>query len=450
MNTSSQLALAIALGIAAQQAGAAGFIDDSKATLSLKNVDLSNDARESQGKVGNSAYTGQVHNWGQAFVLKVQSGYTQGAVGFGLDALGTYGVRLDGGGKVGKAGEDRTPGNLFPTDGGHDADQFGRLGLTGKVRFAKTELKTGTLVPNLPILVPNDGRLLPQTFEGTQFTSKDIDHLTFTGGLIEHAVGRASSNSTGLAVSGGTQQSNKFWFGGGDYAITKALTAQYYYANLEDYYTQHFAGLTHIWAIDQSQSFKTDLRFFHTGSDGANGSAAGRAEGYKVSGYARTPGEIQNNTWSASFTYALGGHTFMAGHQRVSEGSNFVQLNQGSLVNEGAGGGSTYLITDRLISNFARAGENTSFAQYIYDFAGLGLPGLKFSTIYLNGQNIKATAGGDQNEWERDLALDYVVQGGTFKGVGIGVRNGSFRTNATGASDIDHNRLILTYQLALF
>jgi hypothetical protein len=54
--------------------------------------------------------------------------------------------------------------------------------------------------------------------------------------------------------------------------LAKALTAQYYYANLEDYYTQHFAGLTHIWAIDKSQSLKTDLRFFHTGSDGANGS----------------------------------------------------------------------------------------------------------------------------------------------------------------------------------
>jgi len=448
MNTSSKLALTLALGVAAQQASAAGFIDDSKATLSLRNLDLSNDIRESQGRIGNSAYSGQVHEWGQAFVLKVQSGYTPGVVGFGVDALGTFATRLDSGGVTGKAGQDRTPGNLFPTDNGRAADNFGRLGLTGKARISKTEVKVGTLVPNLPILVPNDGRLLPQTFEGTQITSKDIDHLTVTGGLIEHAVGRVSSNETGLAVAGGTQQSNTFWFAGGDWAVTRSLTAQYYYANLEDYYTQHFGGLTHIWAIDSNQSFKTDLRYFHTGSDGANGSASGRAEGYTVSGYARTPGEIDNNTWSASFTYANGGHTVMLGHQRVSDGSAFVQLNQGSLANEGAGGASTYLITDRLITNFARAGENTSFAQYIYDFAPLGLPGLKFATIYLNGDHIKTTSGGNQKEWERDIALDYVVQGGPFKGVGIGVRNGTLRSEAT--NSIDHNRLILSYQLALF
>jgi hypothetical protein len=448
MNTSSQLALAVALGIAAQQASATGFFDDSTANLSLRNLNLSNDIRESQGKMGNSAYTGQVHEWGQAFVLKVQSGYTPGVVGFGVDALGTFATRLDGGGVTGKAGEDRTPGNMFPTENGHPVNDFGRLGLTGKMRFGKTEIKTGSLIPNLPILVPNDGRLLPQTFEGTQFVSHDIKDLTLTGGLIEHAVGRASTNATGLAVSGGTQQSNKFWFAGGDWAIQKNLIAQYYYANLEDYYTQNFAGLTHVWAIDDYHSFKTDLRYFHTGSSGANGSAAGRADGYTVSGYARTPGEIQNNTWSASFTYSTGGHTVMAGHQRVSDGSAFVQLNQGSLANEGAGGGSTYLITDRLITNFARAGETTNFAQYIYDFAALGVPGLKFATIYLNGDHIKTTSSGNQHEWERDLALDYVVQSGPLKNFGVGLRNGSLRSQAT--NNIDHNRLIFTYQIKLF
>ena len=41
---------------------------------------------------------------GQGFILNYQSGFTQGTVGFGVDALGLLGVRLDGGGRAGKSG----------------------------------------------------------------------------------------------------------------------------------------------------------------------------------------------------------------------------------------------------------------------------------------------------------------------------------------------------------
>lgn len=74
--------------------------------------------------------------------------------------------------------------------------------------------------------------------------------------------------------------------------------------------------------------------------------------------------------------YSLGGHAITAGYQSVSDGSSFTQLNQGSLVDKGAGGTSLYLYTDRLIQSFTRAGERTSFGQYAYDFAALGVPGL--------------------------------------------------------------------------
>lgn len=52
--------------------------------------------------------------------------------------------------------------------------------------------------------------------------------------------GVGSSDQTGLAVAGGTRESNQFDFAGGDWSVNKDLTAQYYYANLDNYYTQHF------------------------------------------------------------------------------------------------------------------------------------------------------------------------------------------------------------------
>ncbi|MNP39972.1 Porin-like protein NicP precursor [compost metagenome] len=202
-------------------------------------------------------------------------------------------------------------------------------------------------------------------------------------------------------------------------------------------------------ALGEGQSLKTDLRYFATGSRGANGSASGRAQGYRVGGYSHNKsGEIDNRTWSAMFTYTLGGHALTGGYQSVSEDSNFVQLNQGTLPGKGAAGSSVYLFTDRMLASFTRAGERTWFGQYAYDFAALGVPGLRASLVYLKGESIQTVTGADSQEWERDLALDYVVQSGVFKNLGFGWRNAALRSQVDPHQD--QNRLIVSYTLSLF
>ncbi|MGY3170872.1 hypothetical protein ACVWYU_000245 [Pseudomonas sp. TE12234] len=412
----------------------ADFLGDSKATLGMRNFYFNNDNRDG------SATPSKTEEWAQGFMLDYKSGYTDGTVGFGVDALGLMGVTLD-------SGKGRHVGStMIPSDSDNSAvDEWSRLGLTGKVRMSKTELRYGTLIPKLPILVANDGRLLPQTFEGGQITSSEFKDLTLTGGRIEHATGRGSTDQTGLAALGGTHESNQFDFAGGDWKVTKDLTAQYYYANLDNYYTQQFFGLIHTLTIAEGQSLKTDLRYFKTDSSGENSSGT---SGYRISGYTKNgDGEIDNRTWSAALVYTLGGHAITAGYQSVSDGSSFTQLNQGSLADKGAGGTSLYLYTDRLIQSFTRAGERTSFGQYAYDFAALGVPGLKASVIYLSGDNIKTRSGDDQKEWERDISLDYVLQSGALKGVGFGWRNG--KSNSEAARDQDQNRVFVSYSIPL-
>ncbi|MGF6090324.1 OprD family porin [Pseudomonas sp. 18173] len=431
-NTVVTLALgAIALSTQAQ----ADFLSDSKATLGMRNFYFNNDNRDG------SAAPSKTEEWAQGFMLDYKSGYTDGVVGFGIDALGLMGVTLD-------SGKGRHVGSsMIPSDSDNSAvDEWSRLGLTGKVKVSKSELRLGTLMPKLPILVANDGRLLPQTFEGGQITSSEFKDLTLTGGRIEHATGRGSSDQTGLAATGGTRESNAFDFAGGDWKITRDLTVQYYYANLEDYYTQQFFGLIHTLAISDNQSLKADLRYFKTDSSGRNSSGT---PGYRISGYTQdSDGEIDNRTWSAALIYALGAHAITAGYQSVSSGSNFTQLNQGNLPDKGAGGASLYLYTDRLIQTFTRAGERTAFGQYAYDFAALGLPGLKASVMYLSGDNIKTTSGDNQKEWERDISLDYVLQSGALKGVGFSWRNG--KSNSEASRNQDQNRLIVSYSIPLF
>ncbi|QLF92374.1 OprD family porin [Pseudomonas sp. ABC1] len=437
----STLALAVSLGVIAQQSSAAGFIEDSKASLGLRNFYYDLNTTDT---ANNNA---EAREWGQGFIFNYQSGFTEGTVGVGVDAVALLGVRLDGGSRTGKVGRDRTPGQLFPTDSdGSAVRDYSKAGATLKLRLSKTEAHIGTLQPKLPVVTFNDGRLLPQLFEGGQITSKEIDGLSVVAGQLEHTKTRSSTDSVSLGVPGAAAaaRSNKFYYAGGDYQLTKDLTAQYYYGNLENFYKQHFLGLLHSWALPVG-SLKTDLRYFDSGSDGKNGSAAGRADGYRGAGYwtnAAKAGEIDNRTWSALFTYGYQGHELSAGYQKVSGNSAFPYLSEG-------GGATAYLITDRQIGSggkFLSAGERTWLAGYAYDFGQVGVPGLKASVVYLSGDQIDNAQSG-RKEWERDLRVDYTLQDGALKGLGLSWRNGYLHSNV--ANTAQENRLIVSYTIPL-
>jgi len=441
----SSLAVAVALGVFAQTAGAAGFVEDSKLSLSSRTMYYDNNNREAHGAVRPDQ-----RETGQGFKLDYISGFTEGTVGFGVDAQALWGIHLDGGRGYHKSG-------FMPDDSdGSSVSQWARVGANAKARFSKTEAHFGSaLAPNLPILVANDGRVLPQTFEGGTIQSKEIDNLTVNAGQLTHAMGRASSNRTGLSVAGATADSNKFRYGGLDYKLTPDLTLQYYYSNLEDFYKQHFLGATHVFKIADDQSFKTDLRYFDSRADGRNKNGGpGEYNFNNNGGYEKTDGKVDNKTWSAMFTYTLGSHALMLGHQQVGDDGGFVWLNQGNVVdgngrNEGAGGSSFYLFTDSMVNQFARAGENTTFGQYSYDFAALGVPGLKASVAYLRGDDIRNRSGdGTYNEWERDARVDYTIQQGTLKGLGFSLRQGVYRGSGESIDDQDQTRFIVNYTYA--
>ncbi|MBK5537825.1 OprD family porin [Pseudomonas sp. TH05] len=452
----STLALAVAVGVLAQQAGAAGFIEDSKATLGLRNFYINQDNRDSAATVNKS------EEWGQGFQLNFTSGYTQGTVGFGIDAIGLLGVKLDSGGGTNGAtarsgaNSGSYGGIVFPSkSNGEAVDDFSSLGLTAKAKISQTELKLGTLQPKLPVIVTNDGRLLPQTFQGGQITSNDIKDLTLVGGQIEKAKGRNSSNNENLSIAGANggsnfgngKFSNKFYYGGGDYKITKDLTAQYYYGNLEDFYKQHFLGLTHNWAIGPGV-LKSDLRYFNSRDDGANGHEAAYYTSGNYSGVPSGKGKVDNNLYSGLFLYSVAGHTFGGGYQVSNGSSDFPFLNQGD-------GASAYLTTDMQIAKFNRAGERTWQARYAYDFAKLGAPGLTAGVIYLRGDNIdtvaanRSVAGSGRSEWERDLTVAYVIPEGPLKNLGLTWKNAMWRNDVPGQRDQDENRLIVSYSLPL-
>ena len=465
----STLALAVAVAAIAQQANSAGFIEDSKATLGLRNFYINTDNRDDATKAAGAQ--SKQEEWGQAFDLRFISGYTQGTVGFGLDAIGLLGVRLDSGGgtngatarSTGNAGS--YGGTVFPSkSNGEAVDNYSSLGLTAKAKISQTELKLGTLQPKLPVIVTNDGRLLPQTFQGGQITTNDIKDLTLVAGQIEKVKGRNSSNVENLSIAGANgrtaagRDSNKFNYAGGDYKITKDLTAQYYYGNLDQFYKQHFLGLLHNWAIGPGV-LKTDLRYFNSRADGNNSNDANYYTsgdyGTNAAGNNITKGKVDNNLYSGLVLYSVAGHTFGGGYQVSNGDSDFPWLNQGD-------GSSAYLTTDSQISKFARAGERTWQARYAFDFAKVGVPGLTAGVVYLRGDNIdtrgavgattpqRTVNSNGANEWERDITVAYVVPEGPLKNVGVAWKNAMWRNDIPGQRNQDENRLIVSYSLPLF
>lgn len=393
----------------------AAFFDDSSATFETRNMYFNRDYRD-----GTSAQQSKRDEWAQGFMLNLKSGYTDGTVGFGVDALGMLGVKLD-------SSPDRTGTGLLPTDDGRAVDEYSKLGLTGKVKISASELKIGTLIPELPILKPNDGRILPQTFEGGMLTSKEIKNLTFTGGRLDKAKDRDSTNFEDIALNNkngrfaGTVAGKHFDFGGLDYKLTDKITGSYHFAQLDEVYNQHFLGLIASQPFGPG-TFGTDLRF-------AISDDQGEARG----------GKIDNKSLNGLVSYALSGHKFSAGYQHMSGDSAFPYVD----------GADPYLVNFVQINDFAGAEERSWQARYDFDFVTLGVPGLTFMSRYVSGDNIKLKNGDEGKEWERNSEIKYVVQSGALKDVAVRLRNATYRSNYS-ARDADEVRLLVSYSVALW
>jgi len=74
------------IGAQAAEPGARGFLEDSKASLSMRTLYFNSDNRDG------SADPSKTEEAAQGFVLRYESGFTQGTLGFGLDAQALQGI----------------------------------------------------------------------------------------------------------------------------------------------------------------------------------------------------------------------------------------------------------------------------------------------------------------------------------------------------------------------
>jgi hypothetical protein len=291
--------------------------------------------------------------------------------------------------------------------------------MTAKAQLAKTTVKYGTLLPKTPVLIYNDARLLPQTYQGTQISSVDIENLTLTGGYLDRFKLRDSSDSMPIVPDGyGGDKSGDFSYAGAEYKLGKSIRLSYFYGELENFYRQNFAGVQHDLPLGGGV-LTSDLRYFNSVD---TGSAYG--------------GKIDNNMLSGQLSYAISGHTFGGGYQTLDGDASLPYIS----------GATVYSFSNAGIGKFIEEDEKTWMLNYGYNFVALGVPGLTFSTRYLSGNDGKSTT--TVKEWERDAELAYVVQQGTFKGLGVRLRNYVYRSEYSRGRD--SNRIYFTYDIALW
>jgi hypothetical protein len=394
----------------------ADFLSDSHATFETRNVYFNRDFRD-----GPSTQQSKREEWAQGLILKFESGYTLGMVGLGLDMTGMAGVRLD-------SSPDRAGSGLLPVRANGRADsEYSKLGLTAKVKVSATALKVGSLFPSLPTLRPNDGMILPQSFQGALVTSQEITGLAVTAGQLQKVIARNDTSSEDIALN---NKNNRFTrnatgdhlnLAGVDQQLTERLKFSYHYADLSNVYSQHFLGLVATQPLG-SGALSGDLRFF-TSED------QGQARG----------GQIGNQALNGMMGYAIAGHKISMGYQKMSGKSAFPYIE----------GSDAYLVNFSQIGDFAEARERSWQARYDFDFERLGIQGLTFMSRYISGNkaNVPGVAGKGR-EWERNTEVRYVIQEGTFKNLALRLRSATYRSSF--ARDADETRILLTYTKVLW
>ncbi len=415
----SLIALAVAgstqLAVASEQSDSKGFVEDSSLSVLARNLYFSRDNR-SDNNTGKS-YT---REWGQGFHALFESGFTQGTVGFGVDAIGLAGIKLD-------SGKGRSGTGLFPTGSdGRSQDSYGESGGAVKARLSNTTLKYGTQYAALPVFATDDSRLLPETTEGFSLTSKEIEGLELNAAHFTALNAQAQTYH-----DSGDGDLKKADVIGGTYAFSDTLSTSLYYSKVEDYWRKYYANVNYALPLSEEQSLTFDFNIYDTKGTGSNEYTA-TSDGDK----------LDNTAYSLSGAYTVGAHTFQLQYQEVS--------GDGEYAYGVDGGGTIFLANSIARSDFNAEDERSYGAMYKLDLTTYGVPGLTFMTRYVKGVDANTGATNSGKEWERDVDIKYVLQDGPAKDLSLRVRQATYRSgDAVYSQSLDELRLIVEYPLSI-
>jgi hypothetical protein len=234
----SLIALSIGTGQAAIAAEekAEGFVEGSSLTILNRNLYFNRDFRKGQSSGTGNGYS---EEWAHGIIGQFESGFTEGTVGFGIDAFAMLGLKLDSGdGRSGAGGSvDVMPYN----SAGQPEDDYSKVGGAVKARFMDTVIKAGDVFPVSPVVQYGDSRLLPESFRGITVANNSIDGLALQGGRL-HSMSEPNSSSMrdGFATFyAGSVDAPWIAYFGGDYSVNDNVGISLYTSRLKDAWNQY-------------------------------------------------------------------------------------------------------------------------------------------------------------------------------------------------------------------
>lgn len=420
----------ISTAYASEQSEAKGFIEDAEGSVLFRTGYINRDKKAPGVKDQSSA--------AQSAIVKLESGFTQGVVGFGVNAVGDASFKL---------GENKNAGNgMIPRETGLNSqgelakgagdsyDHWARGGASVKARVSNTTVEYGTQVLDLPVLASNTARMVPEYFEGTLIKSREIKDLELVAGKFTKDQYSDQINTDGRHLDNAI-----VW--GAKYKFDDQLNASYYGMDSEDKLDRHYINANYTLPLAEKRSLTFDFNGYHTEWDK-------EAATYSSSLGNSNVEDRSNSIWSLSGTLNQGAHSVMLAYQQNTG-------NTGYDYGENADGAQSIYVANSYLSDFVGNHEKSAQVQYNLNFADYGIPGLNWTTAYVYGWDIKvANSAQEGKENEFFNQVKYTVQSGFAKDASLRVRNSIYRANNAYESayigDTNEWRVFLDIPVKLF
>ena len=454
MQNSKKLTLAVLIqaalvstAFASEQSESKGFVEDAEGSVLFRTGYLTRDYKGTNPGTDTSSFA-------QTAIVKLDSGFTKGTVGFGAGIIGDASFKL---------GENAHAGNdMIPTHGGQDAqgrvdayDHWARGGAYVKARVSNTTATYGTQVLDLPVLASNTARLVPEYFTGVLVESNEIENLNLVAGKFTE-----NQRSSQIKSDGNELDRAIVW--GAKYKFNDAVNASYYGTDIKDRLERHYVNANYSYKLANDSTLTHDFSGYHTNWDReANNSL------YSYIG--SVDDKFKNSIWAISTTYNKGPHNIMLAYQQ-NTGNTGYDYGLGQGVGDGH---QTIYMPNSYLSDFIGNDEKSVQLQYTFDFGAINVPGLSWTSAFVYGWDIDASRAVRVDPNDSDSALlgrtittddaqereffnqvKYTVQSGFAKDASLRVRHSYYRAdqayNDVYMPDTNEWRLFLDIPVKLF
>ncbi|SDZ62265.1 outer membrane porin, OprD family [Pseudomonas salomonii] len=232
-------------------------------------------------------------------MLDYRSGYTQGTLGFGVDASLWSAANLERGKGRLANGSDRT----LVHSNGDAVSTWSRMAVADvRFRVSNTELNAGRFMADNPMLRSKDNRSLPSTFEGVSLVINEFDTVAVQAGYADRAVPRTGTDATKFVSTFGNRlyRGDRISYAGVNIQPWYGISTSVYASRFENVWDRYYVGITHRTGTAETIAWENVLTSYHT-----------RDQGSRELGY------IDNTIASYASTVTHGAHSFTLAYQKV-------------------------------------------------------------------------------------------------------------------------------------